>query len=89
MKFKRKEVFDIDVIVTPPVLTKLKKKGFLNEEDSLGKDSRFRFYLRFKVDELGEHPDPPHPVRFFVNHMQNVEAEEEPSSKSIAKMFLK
>ena len=89
IKLKNEEVIDIEVIVTQSVLKSLKDKE-LNDENSLDKDSRFRFYLRFKVDELGESPNPPYPVRFYVHDMTSAMAPPpKEDSKSATKMFFR
>ena len=90
IKIKENGAIDIKVLVTPTVLTHLKKTYFYPETESLENDSRHKFYIRFKVDELGEHDDPPYPVRFYVYNLENPESKAFRSSEPTSgKDFLK
>ena len=63
------------------MLTKLKKKYFKPKTEQLDRDSRHSFYLKFKVDELGEAPEPPLPVRFYIEDLANPESKVYKSSE--------
>ena len=81
LKLKKNEAIEVKALVTPTVLTKLKKNYFMPETTVPQRDSRHRFYIRFKVDELGEAQDPPFPVRFYIEDLANPESKVSRSSE--------
>ena len=90
IKLKKNGAIDVKILVTPSILTHLKKTYFYPETERLEDDSRHRFYLKFKVDELGEVNDPPYPVRFYVYDLDKPESKAFRSSEPTSgKDFLK